>query len=593
MKTGKFMAVIIAAIMVMTMAFTGSAAFAEEAAPESNGYSLSYEENLVEVEGGTLMGYQYDGIYTFLGIQYAQAERFEMPQKVDPWDGIKPALVFKEVAPTSYPETVGNEKFWTKAPLSMETQNETCQYLNVWSPDLNPDEPKAVMVFLHGGGYSSGSATECVAQDLTEMSKFGDIVAVSLNHRLNVLGFFDVSDFGEEYKYSGNAGMADIVAALEWIRDNIAQFGGDPDNVTIFGQSGGGGKVSTLLAMPSAQGLFSKAIIQSGGSSSLKQEDAKAAAKATMDYLGVSTVEELKEVPYPELLAAANANGVSFSPCIDGEFYLGTFVDGHYTDMANNIPTMIGTTFGEFSSNGVPIVGEGGITNETGFLSEEEVMAKIAEKYGEENANAIAEEFAKAYPGHPLHDVLWINARAWDEEQYNALGFALGKDACWSAIAKSETSEAPVYAYVFALDYPIFGGVTATHGADLGYCFHNMDMFKLIIFDSPVSYALQDIVCRAWTNFAKTGDPSQDGLEWEPITAEGGATMIFDEESEVRYFHDKELMTLISQAPSSSGSAASDNAEEAESADGESEEGESPEGESAEGESPEGEAPQE
>ena len=570
MKNRKIMALCIAAIMAVSMAFTGTAAFAEEAAVDSNGFSLSYEENLVDVEGGTLMGFQYDGIYTFLGVQYAQAERFEMPQKVDPWEGIKPALVYKEISPAMYPDTVGNEKFWTKAPLSLETQNETCQYLNIWSPDLNPDEPKPVMVFLHGGGYSSGSATECIAQDLTDMSKFGDVVGVSLNHRLNVLGFFDVSDYGEEYKYSGNVGMADIVAALEWVRDNIAQFGGDPENVTIFGQSGGGGKVSTLLAMPSAQGLFSKAIIQSGGASTLKQEDAKAAAKATMDYLGVTSVEELKELPYAELYAAASACGVSFSPCIDGEFYLGTFVDGHYTDLANDIPTIIGTTFGEFSSNGVPIDGEGGITNETGFLSDEEVMAKIAEKYGEDNAEAIAAEFAKAYPGHPLHDVLWINARAWDEEQYNALGFALGKDACWSAIAKSETSNAPVYAYVFALDYPIFGGVTATHGADLGYCFHTMDRFKLQTFNAPITYELQDVVCRAWTNFAKTGDPSQDGLVWEPITADGGATMIFDAESEVRYFHDKELMTLISQAPSSSGASASEEAEEAESAEGES-----------------------
>ena len=572
MKKKSYLMVGIAAITGISMALSPVSTFAQEAIHESNEYSLSYEENLVEVEGGTLMGYQYDGIYTFLGIQYAQAERFEMPHKVDAWEGIKPALVYKEVSPTAYPETVGNEKFWTKAPLSMETQNETCQYLNIWSSDLNPEEPKAVMVFLHGGGYESGSATECIAQDLTQMSKFGDIVAVSLNHRLNVLGFFDISDFGEEYKYSGNAGIADIVAALQWIHDNIAQFGGDPDNVTIFGQSGGGGKVSTLLGTPSAQGLFSKAIMQSGGPSNYMQEDAKAAAKAAIDYLGVSTVEELKEVPYPQLLEAANAAGVSYEPCIDGDFYVGTFVDGHYTDLANDIPVIIGTTFGEFSSNGVPIVGEGGIADETGLLSEEEIMARIAEKYGDENAEAIAEEFLTAYPGHALQDVLWINPQAWDEEQYNNLGSALGPfalwfaDPCMQAYAKSQTSTAPVYRYVFALDYPIFNGVTATHGAELSFCFHDVDLFKLQILNAPEAYELQDIVCRAWTNFAKTGDPSQEGLIWEPMTGDNGATMIFDKESEVRYFHDRELMTLISQTPPSSGESASEAAETAEEA---------------------------
>lgn len=460
---------------------TGLASAAE--ATESEGrYSLSYSENIVTIESGQILGRIDNGVYTYLGIPYAKAERFQMPEKPDSWEGIKPCLVYKEVSPQVLPTTVGNEKFWTVAPLSMEYQNENCQYLNVWSTDLEPETPKAVMVFFHGGGYSSGSATECVAQDLADMAKYGDVVTVSVNHRLNVFGFMDVSDYGEEYKYSGNAGVGDMIAALEWVRDNIAQFGGDPENVTIFGQSGGGGKVTTLLGVPAAKGLFHKAIAQSGVTSNRSQESAKADTAAIMEYLGVTTIDELLAVSTQEL------------------------VDAYAAD--------------------------------------------------------ILEAFKKAYPDHDVKDALYCNFRAWNaEESASYTGFALGKDLGWSAIEKAKVSEAPVYSYVFAWTYPIFGGVTATHGADLAFCFHTIDRFKTFTQDSPATYELQNVVCTAWTNFAKTGDPSQEGLTWDPVTEDNGAVMIFDENSEVRYFHDKELMELMNKgtAAASAASAAEEN----------------------------------
>ncbi len=542
----------------------GLASAAEATEPEGK-YSLSYSENIVTVEGGQILGRVDNDVYTYLGIPYAKAERFQMPEKPDSWEGIKPCLVYKEVSPQVLPTTVGNEKFWTVAPLSMEYQNENCQYLNVWSTDLEPETPKAVMVFFHGGGYSAGSATECIAQDLSDMAKYGDVVTVSVNHRLNVFGFMDVSDYGEEYKYSGNAGVGDMIAALEWVRDNIAQFGGDPENVTIFGQSGGGGKVTTLLGVPSAKGLFHKAIAQSGGSSNRSQESAKADTAAIMEYLGVTTIDELLAVSTQDLVDAYAAVGGSFGPTVDGDFYpVATFADGVYSDLSSDIPTMIGTTFGEFASNGVPIVGEDGISSNTEGMTEEEVLAKLADKYTEEYAADILEAFKKAYPDHDVKDALYCNFRAWNaEESASYTGFALGKDLGWSAIEKSKVSEAPVYSYVFAWTYPIFGGVTATHGADLAFCFHTIDRFKTFTQDSPVAYELQDVVCTAWTNFAKTGDPSQEGITWDPITEENGAVMIFDANSEVRYFHDKELMELMNKGTAAASAASEAEANEA------------------------------
>jgi para-nitrobenzyl esterase len=214
------------------------------------------DDTVVQTKEGKLRGFFFRGVYQFHGITYATAERFCMPQRVKAWEGVRDAVSYGPVCPIeANPQPSGEvyipHRFWP--------QSENCQSLNIWTTQLSREARKPVFVWLHGGGFSDGSSIEQVAYEGDSLAKNGDVVVVTLNHRLNLLGFLDMSSFGEKYRNSVNAGIADLVAALEWIRDNIASFGGDPSNVTICGQSGGGGKVQTLLQTPSAAGLFTSA----------------------------------------------------------------------------------------------------------------------------------------------------------------------------------------------------------------------------------------------------------------------------------------------------------------------------------------------
>ena len=215
---------------------------------------------IVETDKGRIRGYFYDGMFIFKGVPYAKARRFHAPEPVDAWEGVKETTSFGYVCPLMDMDRPNGELL---VPHRYWVMNEDCQNLNIWTPGLD-GKKRPVMVWLHGGGFFAGSAIEHIAYEGENMCKEGQVVVVSVNHRLNVLGYCDLSDFGEEYANSGNAGTDDLVAALKWIHDNIERFGGDPENVIIFGQSGGGAKVTTLLQTPAADGLFAKGIVMSG-----------------------------------------------------------------------------------------------------------------------------------------------------------------------------------------------------------------------------------------------------------------------------------------------------------------------------------------
>ena len=224
-------------------------------------FVLTKTSPIVETKQGKLRGFRYDGVDHFYGIRYAVAERFHMPQPVPAWEGVKDAgsygficPVLNESAPVG--EVMTPHRFW---PAS-----EHCQFLNVWTAGCDRSAKRPVVFWIHGGGFMAGSSIEQVSYDGFNLAKKDGLVVVSVNHRLNAFGYLDLSDFGEEYRNSVNAGMADLVEALRWVKDNIAGFGGDPDNVTIFGQSGGGGKVTVLGQIPEAEGLFHKMVIMSG-----------------------------------------------------------------------------------------------------------------------------------------------------------------------------------------------------------------------------------------------------------------------------------------------------------------------------------------
>ena len=512
--------------------------FAAEAA--SNAEAPNLHPPVVQVKGGKLRGLKDGKVFTFLGIPYARAERFEMPKPVPVWDGIKGAQVWGPVCPIPQATSVGSDD--VVLPHRYWIENENCQVLNVWTQHLATDAKKPVMVWMHGGGFTNGSAMESYAYDGKTLSEFGDVVAVSINHRLNIIGTLDLSAYGSEYANSRYTGMADIVAALEWIRDNIETFGGDPRNVTIFGQSGGGGKVTRLMHMPVAQGLFHKAISESGGSLNYRDTDPaksiehqQAIAAATLKNLNLdgSRIDELKKMPYRDLLAAGTAatqelakqtggRGMGWDVIADDRYVLREFCD-----WATSIPYMAGTVMSEFNSN----LAKGELTKND--WSAKEVDDRLTAAFGDKKDEIVA-EFKKVQPRKKIQDALFLDTT-----------FRPG--AKMVLARKLENTKAPVFNYIFAYEYPINGGITAFHCAELAFAFHALSdqHIRLATGATPAGLALQDKVSGAWVNFARKGNPSQPGLPWKPYTVEGKETMVFDTISEVRCVDDDKLLSLL------------------------------------------------
>jgi para-nitrobenzyl esterase len=509
------------------------------------------EPAYVTITTGPIMGSRIDGVYTFLGIPYAKAERFEMPVAYPAWQDTRPALAYGEVCPIA--RETGNPREYMTPSGSMNTPNEMCQFINVWSPSLDRSAKKAVLVYIHGGQWTEGSSNELSTFEGASLVKSGDIIFVSLNHRLNIYGFTDLSGFGEQYKYSGNASLADIIFALQWIQDNITVFGGDKNNVTILGQSGGGWKVLTLMGIPRAQGLFHKAVsisdVNSTGNpidqKTARENGAKVIANVKAKYSVTSDADALrilKSLNDKDFRAVTDGTGVGNGPEIDNDFYSGTlFESGNndnsyiFTDMAQNIPLMVTGTFAEMNGNmrymtlTAPIPSY--LTNpDRRKVSESDVLAAIQARYGREKADKVETAFRKAYPTHDLFDVQFMSFFGSIPADHNALR------------AKAAQT-APVYAGVFAWNWPIFGGITAGHtGGDIPIIFNNMDKMNYMIYgDEAAAYKVAREASTALCNFAKTGNPGQSGLSWPVFTLDEGAAMIFDAKSEVRYYHDRDL----------------------------------------------------
>jgi para-nitrobenzyl esterase len=343
---------------------------AESLCENQSEITTSLQATTANTEYGKVAGYIENGIYIYKGIPYAEAERFMPPTKVTKWDGVRSSRSYGPTSPQ------GKRMGWYSDEQAFAFdwndgyQDEDCLRLNIWTPGINGNQKRPVMVWLHGGGYSAGSGHELPSYDGTNLSRKGDIVVVSLNHRLNVLGFLDLSAYGEKYKESGNVGILDIVAALEWINKNISSFGGDPSNVTIFGQSGGGGKVSTLLATPSAEGLFHKAIIQSGAMlNTMKSKWSRRIGTVVARELGLnsSDIDKIQNIPYQQLLEAgekavaevkveADKEGFKtfifgWAPTIDGNILPSKLFYPTPPEQSKNIPILVGTTLHEFCTS--------------------------------------------------------------------------------------------------------------------------------------------------------------------------------------------------------------------------------------------------
>ena len=517
--------------------------------------AASDTEPVVETASGKVRGYVRKGIVTFKGIPYADTtagpNRFMPPQKAKPWTDIRSSMQFGNVCPQ--PPRAGwadDEVAWMFS-WDDGVPGEDCLRVNLWTPGINDGRKRPVMVWLHGGGFTAGSGQELLSYDGENLARRGDVVVVTLNHRLNVFGYLNLSHYGSQYASSANVGQLDIVAALEWVRDNIAGFGGDPNLVTIFGQSGGGGKVTALMAMPSANGLFHRAIVESG--SLMRGQTDEDSAKLAADLLAklnldASSVSKLQEIPFHELEAAAVAvtthpmprNGIidfrhigrmlGWAPVVDGHVLPRQPFDPDAPAQSANIPLLVGTTLNEFvTAMGHP---------EFMKMDDNLLKSRVQDVFGDKTDGIIAAA-KEIYP----------NAIPFELWSVIAVSSVRGT-ALTQAQRKAAQNAAPAYCYQFAWQTPLLNGrPMAFHCSEIAFAFDNTDRCENMTGGGQAARDLAEKVSEAWIHFARTGDPNHAGLpHWPALTAATNATMIFDNRCEVRNNFDQKLQDIVSKS---------------------------------------------
>ncbi|MBV9861292.1 MAG: carboxylesterase/lipase family protein [Alphaproteobacteria bacterium] len=492
---------------------------------------------VIETAAGRLRGTQAGGIHAFKGIPYgastAGANRFLPPRPAVPWAGVREALSYHAQAPQAPRAKRRSELEFLLGPSDATPESEDCLTLNVWSPGLDRAK-RPVMVWLHGGAFAYGSSNRAFS-DGANLARRGDVVVVSVNHRLNIFGFLDLGEIGgEHFAQSGNAGVLDLLAALEWVRDNIAAFGGDPANVTIFGESGGGGKVSVLMAMPAARGLFHRAIVQSGAGVRMRtRERGLALTAAVLDHLGISRGEweRLQQVSVRALLEAiapaSRAIGPTrwklldrydFGPVVDGEILPQQPFDPDAPAIADDIPLMIGGTRDESALF---------LADDDAWwrrqLNEGDVRGRIAAIAGDE-ADALIAAYRRARPKATAAQLLvavltggnfWIRSVLLAERKAMRRG-------------------APVHMYSLDWGTPVHDGrLGAHHAIDVAFVFDTVDVPQATAA-MPGARELAARMSATWAAFARHGTPDNAAIpHWPAYTESERATMIFDTECRI------------------------------------------------------------
>jgi len=478
----------------------------------------------VQTKSGALRGYVDNGVQVFKGIPYgastAGANRFMPPRALQPWTGVRDAF---ELGGRS-PQVLGGEPAEMLSTDPRERLSEDCLALNLWTPKADRGK-RPVMVWLHGGGFASGSGSYTIYAG-RELARKHDAVAISVNHRLNIFGFLYLAEFGGKWAEASNAGILDVVAALEWVRDNIAAFGGDPNNVTIFGQSGGAGKVSTLMAMPSAKGLFHRAIAQSGAAVTVTQ---KAQAVRTTEQvlqrlkIGPNELDKLQSVPMQELInamrppagaASGPGGGLNFGPVVDGKSLPTNPFDPTAPGQSASVPFLTGTTATEI----------------TFFLPDERLQplddaafrARVKDtlKVDDAGADRMIALYRKNQPGRDNIDLML-------RLETDASFFRGGVET--QAERKVAQKGAPVYVYRFEYYSPVRGGrLKAMHCMEIPFAFDNLEAGAVYTGNSPAAQKIADEMSAAWVAFAKTGNPNHKGMPaWTPWDPQTRATMVF------------------------------------------------------------------
>ena len=476
---------------------------------------------IVETASGKLRGAEAHGIIGFKGIPYgattAGRNRFRPPLAPEAWTGVRDALKYgnRSPQPASGPSLLRTAA--DEPPLAPESED--CLYLNVWTPGVGDNGGRPVLFWCHGGGFTMGAGAEERSHG-RNLARRGNAVIVTVNHRLGPLGYCYLKELaGEEYAESGNVGMLDLVAALKWVRENISAFGGDPGNVTIFGESGGGAKVSALMAMPSAAGLFHRAIIQSGpGLRATEPERATRNAERFLDELNVSArdaarLSDLTTRQIFEANARANPDGRrGWAPVVDGVVLPHHPFEPVAPAISAHIPLMIGTNKDEA----------------TGFLLGDAELPTLDDAGLHTRVRAFAKErtedliatYRRVYPRISPADL--FTAIASDQMmRINSIRLAERQHAQVAA---------PVFMYLFAWETPVLNGrLKSCHALEIPFVFDNLKRSGEFTGGAPECDALAEKMSEAWLAFARDGAPNSRGLPtWSAYTPEERATMIFD-----------------------------------------------------------------
>ena len=506
---------------------------------------------IVETTYGKVRGYATGGVHTFRGIRYGATtngkNRFLPPQKPDPWPGVRDATSYGYSAPQTNPAERANAG--PESPMAQimaasdgfraaPAESEDCLFLNVWTAGLGAGRKRPVMVWLHGGGYSMGTASSLL-YDGTNLARRGDVVVVGINHRLNVFGYTNFGDLGgPQYAHSGNAGQLDIIAALQWVRDNIDRFGGDPKRVMIFGESGGGGKVSMLLASPPAKGLFHAAVIESGpGVRMGERNPATKAAEMLLAELKLDPkrLPEIHKLPTDTILSAYFAvsaavarlrvsgggmEGGAFGPVLDPADLPAHPYDPAATRISEDVPVMVGWNKTESTAFS--------FGDEQLFSLDEAGMRKRIEALAGPDTDRLIRIYKSELPKlSPSGIYFYISSYSM-----------MGSGSVTIAERKAALGKAPAYLYRLDWETPVDNGkLISPHGLEMPLVFDNVDRGgEVLTGGSEEAVKLAAKMSEAWVAFAATGNPNsgKSGLpQWPPYDAARRPTMIFDTQSRV------------------------------------------------------------